>query len=401
MGVQPGRSKRRIKGPQTDESDGEIHVCHLLDGLQRGGAEKQVLDISRHTDERNVRYTVCHLGGGDALTREFEQHGIRVISFDSRIKPDPYAMLGLFRFLRRSDIDVLHTHLPYAQMCGRVLARVGGIEAVISTMHNVRENIPRHGLIGERATRPLDSVTVAVSRGVEHSYIESIHAYPEIGNGWSTIHNGIEVEVFNDRVEAADADALRAKWNLDENDPVFLNVGRYTPPKSQLDLIRAMEAVVEDLPRAQLLVVGHGELEGELRDEVSTRGLEGHIVVTGEVPSIAEYYALADAFVLSSKREGLPIVLLEAMAAELPVVATDIPGVREAVNDGETGLLVPPGAPNDLADAAVRMRSANVRSDFGRNGLQLASNRFSIDQTVSDYVSLYRRLVAETGRAQR
>jgi glycosyltransferase involved in cell wall biosynthesis len=154
-----------------------------------------------------------------------------------------------------------------------------------------------------------------------------------------------------------------------------------------------MDHVVDDAPDTHLFIVGWGELESELRTEVETRGLGDKVTVTGKVPTVHEYYALSDVFVSSSILEGMPIAHLEAMTAELPIVATDIPGVREVVTDGENGYLVSPGDPEMFARAMIDCLPPDRRNQFSRASYSRAAADFSIDRTVDAHLSLYRELL--------
>ena len=153
--------------------------------------------------------------------------------------------------------------------------------------------------------------------------------------------------------------------------------------------------LAETYPAARLFVGGWGDLEDDLRTAAHDRGLSANVTVTGRVPpaDIHEYYTLADAFVTSSTMEGLGIAGLEAMAAELPVVATAVPGLREIVVEGETGLLVPPNAPDRLADAMVCV----IRTDkpYGTNGYERAAATFDIRKTATSYHELYSELCGD------
>jgi glycosyltransferase involved in cell wall biosynthesis len=252
----------------------------------------------------------------------------------------------------------------------------------------------------ERATRPLSSVNVGVSKAVERSFGGNATEYtadrPGAVGRSCTIYNGIDVEAFRASVEEADTAPLRETYGLTGDELVFLNVGRYTPQKAQLDLVRAMDDVVEERPDARLFVVGWGQMEDELDRAVRERELDEHVFITGRVPTVEEYYAIADVFVLSSLREGLPIVLLEAMAAGLPVVSTNVSGVPEAVRDGETGRLVGPESPADLATAMLEYRRSGRRERTGGRGYRHALERFDVDRTADQYSSLYRSLFGQS-----
>jgi glycosyltransferase involved in cell wall biosynthesis len=377
------------------ETHHAMDVCLLINELAPAGAQTLLLDIVRHTDDRaGIDYTVCFIEGDDDLAADFETEGARVVDFGAAFKFDPRALVRLARFFQREDFDVLHAHLPYAQTLGRVFGRLGGVEAIVSTQHSVPDSYhPITGLL-ERLTRPLDARTIAISKGVERGFTGTAREYEPGQRGqWCTIYNGVDVRGFNERVTSADVATLETRYGIDD-EPVFLHVGRYVPAKSQRDLIAAMERVVDTHPDARLLMVGWGPLEDELAAAIDDRDLAANVTLTGRVPpaDIHAYYALADVFVLASTEEGLGIAGLEAMAAELPVVATDVPGLCEIVTEGVTGLLVPPNAPDKLADAMVHAMTTD--EPYGANGYERAAATFDIRTATAAHHRLYEELCA-------
>lgn len=361
-----------------------------------GGAETLVLEMIRNTRREDVSYTVIYLGGSPGLAPKFEAVGADVESLGARTSPpqlDPRAAIRLFNTVRNADYDIVHAHMPYTQVIGRLAESLFGTGAVVSTQHIVRDSLHAAARTFESLTQPLDSATVAVSEGVQTSFTGKSNVYRSSGldGQWCTIHNGIDVTEFHRTVEEAKRRADGGTGNIE-----LLNVGRYVPEKSQRDLIRAMETVSEQLPNSHLSLVGPGgPLEDDLRAEVDRRGLEDHVTVTGYVPDIHEYYATADVFVSASILEGLPITILEAMASELPVVATRIPGVDEVIRDGQTGYLVPPDEPTSLADSILSLKSESKRRRFGQRSYRQVSTRFSIEQTVESYFNLYDEVLAK------
>ena len=370
-----------------------MKVCFLINGLGPAGAETLLLDIVTHTDaDADIDYTVCFLEGEDTLVPEFESEGARVVDFGAKFKFDPRAMWRLARFFQREEFDILHTHLPYSQTLGRIFGRLGGIKTIVSTEHSVPDNY--HLITGtlERMTRPLDTKTVAISEGVERAFTGTVHQYePGQSGQWCTIYNGVDVSGFNERVTTADVSGLESQYGI-EDEPIFLSVGRYVPAKAQHDLIAAMDRVVHKYPDARLFIVGWGALESKLTAAIEDHDLAANVTLTGRVPhaDIHKWYALADVFVSSSKTEGLPISTLEAMASALPIVATDIPGLRGVVESGTTGLLVPPNAPDQLADAMKQ--SITSREPLGERGYDRALRRFDIEQTANRHRELYHKL---------
>lgn len=370
-----------------------MKVCFLINQLAPGGAPTLLLDIVNHTDDDlDIKYTICFIEGEDTLAPEFEAAGARVVDFSAKFKFDPRAIQRLARFFRREHFDILHAHLPYSQTLGRVFGRLGNAEYVVTTQHNVPSE--RHPITRtlEQVTRPLDAATIAVASDIERAFTGDVHRYEgQLDRQWCTIYNGIDVEAFHKQVRRAHPSEFCTRKEID-GDPIFLTVGRYVPAKAQQDLISAMEYLRDEYPDAHLLVVGWGELEDELRATVTERGLTENVTIVGRVPSedIPEYYALADVFVSSSVREGLPIAILEAMAASLPVVATTISGVQEVVNNGETGLLVPPNSPEELANTMIQ--AASTQEPLGEHGYDRVLDRFNVRETSRLHMKLYQEL---------
>lgn len=362
-----------------------LKICHLINTLSPAGAEGVVRDLVRYNDRDDISFTVCQLGGSTALASDIESAGTPVINFDAYSFYSPLLVARIVRYLAQTDFDILHAHLPNSHIVGRIAGTIAGIEGIVCTHHSVKSNYRTVSRINEYLTRPLGDVTVTVSDGVKTSFGKQ-------DSDWRTIHNGINVDTFRKRVNEADIGSISDEFN--SANLLFLNVSRYRDVKRQIDLIIAMEQVLKTIPCAHLVLVGWGPQESRLREAVSTRGLDEAVTITGRALSIEPYYAAADAFVLSSEQEGFGIVLLEAMAAGLAVVATDIPGVREVVADGTTGFLVPPRDPDALADALLRLREPTVRDEMGAAGYRRARKQFSIEQTVEAHCSLYYDLMS-------
>ena len=370
-----------------------MHVCFLINQVAPGGAPTLLLDLVRNTEDSAISYTLCVIEGDRSLVSDFEDAGVDVVDFRAAFKFDPRALYRMLRFFRNCEFDIIHAHLPYSQTLGRVFGRLGGHRAIVSTQHNVPSNYHPVTRILERFTRGLDARTVAVSEGVEEAFTGMSARYePGQPRQWCTIYNGIDVESFHEDVRESDPRTVRQQWDVDA-DRIYLNISRYVEAKSQTDLIKAMTKVVKTEPDSHLFIVGWGPLENELKATVESCGLEQSITITGKVPTVHEYYALADVFVSSSVFEGMPIAHLEAMAAGLPLVATAIPGVTEVLVDGENGILVPPECPEQLADAMIEVSGSNSRTQYGIKSLQRAQEEFSIKLTVESHIALYRELL--------
>ena len=371
-----------------------MQVFHLITSLGVGGAQELILQMVRSTDD-DISHTVCTVGPDivgeeNELRPVFEDAGARVVNFGADSRLDLPALVDLARFFRQADVDVLHAHSLYSNIVTRFVGRVTDASALISTHHVSPDTYHPALETVDMITTPLDSVTVAVSSGVERRFVGNRSGWlPSFEDQWETVHNGIDVEGFVDAVESSDPATVRNEHDIARNATVYLSVGRYVPAKAHSELIEAALEVVASVPEFKLLLVGYGELEDALREQVSDYGLVDSVAVTGFVEEVHPYYAEADVFVASSRHEGLPMTHLEAMSAGLPVVATDVPGVGEVIDDGRTGLLVPPAKPNELADAMLELSEEPRRRELGREGRRRAAAEFDIQGTVDEYVGLY------------
>lgn len=362
-----------------------IRVFHLIDTLEIGGAEILLKDIVEASPQ-SLDHTVFYRKGDGTLGSELRNVGASVVDLSYRTQYDP---MGITRFARQCrEASVIHTHLPASMVSGRLAGALSSTP-VISTHHNLPTNYGFPSRFLERATRPLDTETVAVSNGV----LSAFHTSDQ--EKWSVVHNGVNVEEFHSRVFFPERESLMIP-NSATAGPTFLSVGRCVEQKAQQDMITAMNTVVEQNPNATLLIVGTGPRLEELRQLVEEQGLSNNVFLPGFVDSIEPYYRVADCFVSSSFIEGLPITLLEAMAAELPIVATDIPGVNECVVDGWNGFLVPPASPDELGSRMTEMLDSSFREKFSTNAFEFVKEEFSIERTVEKYQSIYQQSISSS-----
>jgi glycosyltransferase involved in cell wall biosynthesis len=384
-------------GAAPGRADG-CHVCHLVHHLALGGLETQLLRVIEATAD-DVSFTAAYFGDDTSMRQDYRGAGVRTHGFDAgsdnparQFAPD--VLGSVVRFLGRQDVDVVHAHGSlYLLLLGRICGRLAGVPAV-GTYHNPSDSFSAPMRLAERVTRPLSAVDVAVSKDVERSYAGDARRYAN-GAGLDrptyTVYNGIDVAAFRSAVDGADPSELRAEHGVADG-PVYLNIGRYTERKNQASLVRAMATLLDEVPGAHLFLVGWGPEEEPLRRLVAEHGIEDSVSITGRRRDVERFYALADVFVLPSNAEGLSVVVLEAMAAGLPVVGTDVPGTNEAVVDGQGGVIVPPDSPAALAEAMARLAGREERERFGRNAYERVRSEFSVDRTAAAYRDIYRSL---------
>jgi glycosyltransferase involved in cell wall biosynthesis len=297
-------------------------------------------------------------------------------------------LLGLFELvalIRRERPDLVHANSSKAGVLGRLAAWVARVPVRVFTVHGWAFKAHK-GLAArlyrwaDRAMVPLTSATICVSETERRA-----------GLAAGTCHAERTVVIPN----AVNVDAAPHAPHVGDP-PVIVTVGRLAPPKDALTLLRALAAVAPTPFTA--LLVGDGPDRPEVEAELRALGLQDTVELAGERRDVPLLLASADMFVLSSRSEGAPISILEAMAAGLPVVASAVGGVAELVVDGETGLLVPPANPGRLAEALQRLlRDPALRRRLGAAGLARARERFDLRALQSAHLELYARELARRG----
>jgi glycosyltransferase involved in cell wall biosynthesis len=297
---------------------------------------------------------------------------------------DLLGLIELVRLCLRLQPDILHAHSSKAGALGRPAGALAGVPIRIFTVHGwsfaaYRGLAGRAFLRTERLLRRLTTSVVCVAGSVRDVGVAERACLPE---RTVVIHNAVDVSSFGDRTGP-------------DSVPRIVSVGRFAFPKDFPALVDALAATTPDYRAA---FIGEGPLLSEAARRLERRGLTERVELLGLRADVPDVLADADIFVLASRSEGLPISILEAMAAGLPVVASDVGGVSEAVVHGETGLLVPPGDPEALASALeLLLRDSPLRQRMGAAGRRRAQARFDAPVFGRAHVELYRRELARRG----
>ena len=372
-----------------------LRVFHLIKGLGRGGAESLLLGCGGRGEETSVVYGAGYfLPWKDALAAPLREVGVEVERFTARTAPGMLAQVPrIASFLRRWRADVLHCHLPLAGVAGRLAGRLAGVP-VVYTEHNLMERYHPWTRRANLWTWGLQARVVAVSAEVAAS-IER--------HGGSTVpvrvvRNGVPVDRL--RRDPAAGVALRRRLGIAEDAPVVGQVAVFRRQK-RLDLwLETAREVRRRRPDARFLLVGDGPLRGEVESLARELGLGDAVCFAGLQDDVRPYLSAMDLLLVSSEHEGLPLVLLEAMALELPVVATAVGGMPEVVRDPETGRLVPFGRPAEAAALALELLADPAkREGMGRAARRRVVEKYGTGRMVAELETLYREVVDEARRA--
>ncbi len=242
----------------------------------------------------------------------------------------------------------------------------------------------------ERLLLPLADRIVVVSKAVEDSYCSAI---PEARSKCYLIRNGVDLARFDRSRLKIESLALAREFGLEGKHPIVGTVANYRQEKDYPNFLLAAKVISQEHPEARFVAVGEGGLRPEMENMIQTLGLTGKVTLTGTIDRPERVATLFDVFVLASKTEGLPLVVLEAMALGIPVVATDVGGLREVIVSNENGILVPPGKPAELAAAVSDvLKDPLLAAAMSTRAKETVRAKFSVEAMVAEYEELYRQV---------
>jgi glycosyltransferase involved in cell wall biosynthesis len=389
---------------QDNSTTSPIPVLHIITRLIIGGAQENTMLTAALLDPD--RYAVDVISGPQTGSEGSLQEEVRARGIPLTIEPalvreirpakDLLAVVRLARFIRRSRYAIVHTHSSKAGVLGRWAAWLAGTPIIVHTVHGWGHHERQHPLarrfyiLLEQVTQRITDKLIVVSpRNIEKGLADGIATPAK----YVTIRSGIELDRF--RRPARPREAVRAELGIPLDAPVVGTVTRLSPQKAPLDFVTAAAQVAASRPGAHFVVVGDGPLRAEVESRVAAAGLAGRFHLTGLRRDVPDLLHSFDVFALTSLWEGLPRVLIQAMAAGLPVVATAVDGSAEAVEDGVNGLLTPPGDPQALAAALLRLLGdPALAAQMGAAGQERAGE-FGARKMVDDIAALYETLLTK------
>jgi len=386
-----------------------IRVLQLIDSFGVGGAERLVATLATKLDPERFSVIPCAIGAGGPLVEEFRAAGVpyHVLGIQRRsVLTGPLfladlrrVVTALARTLREDAVDIIHCHMTEGTLLGLLGARRAGLRGICATVHNVIVASPRRTWDLRRwlLQRAMDSVFARVDRiiTVSAQVATTIQRSTKIpGRRVVTIPNGVEAERYH---RAEDRRELRQRLGLADSRPLAITVGRLVPQKGHTYLFAAL-ARLPEARRPLTLIVGDGPDRAMLQSRVVELGLAQDVQFLGNRTDVPLLLGAADIFVLPSLWEGLPLVLLEAMAAGVPTVITAVGGNPEVIEDGKSGLLVPPADASALATAMrALLDDPQQRASIRQHARQRFDRHFSMQQFVRAHERLYEELITERG----
>jgi glycosyltransferase involved in cell wall biosynthesis len=361
-----------------------VRIVQFVENLARGGLERMAVDLALELSRRGHQVSFVCLHDPGALAAEAEAAGLSVTALR---KPPGFSLKTLYtlvRHFRSLRPDVVHTHNGGVHHYAAVAARLAGVQCLVCTRHGPVSStgVPYN----ERWFRMVSPWTDRIFHVSEHTRRHLIEAGGLPLERSEVLHNGILLERYTSRPAQVGAHYPSLR---------FGTLGRMVPVKGHSILLEAFATVAAALPGATLRITGGGVLQPELEAQARQLGLQDRVFIEDLNPDAPGVLANLDAFVFPSLNEGLPLVILEAMACGLPIVSTLVGGVPEVAPDGEAAWYCPPG---DAAALAGRMlEAAGSLEELQRRGAaarSIAIARHGFDRMVDRYETAYRTIVA-------
>jgi len=369
-----------------------VKLAHIVLGMEPGGIENLIVNMARQIDRKSFDMTVGCLDVGGFLLNDINMLGFN--SFILKRKPglDWKSVLSLARIFIREKFDIVHTHNEAPHFYGGLAAKLAGIPCLITTEHSrhyIDDNYERRRLQKLLMSKITDQ-WVTVSEELARLSVEKDGLSPE---KVVAVPNGIDVERF---IRPIDISAARWKNDIGipENAKVAIMVARLNPIKNHELFIRAL-AELKDMTDVHAVFVGDGELLNTLTQLTKFLGLENKIHFLGYRQDIEKFLWISDVFVLCSKTEGLPLCLLEAMAAKVPILITDTANRAGLITHGVNGQI----AENNVKSLATALTNALKDTVYykkmAEKGFDFVKEHYSLKTMMSRYQCIYERILKE------
>ena len=360
-----------------------MKIVQVVRSLELGGLERVALDLAIVQKQAAHNVTIyCVYKHEPALVHEAERAGLRVLQFDKLTGFSIRTLWKMARQLRRERVSIVHTHNELVHTYGTIAGRLAGVPCIVNTIHGTKRGkdsqLDRH----YQALLPWTDAVVTVSGETAAQFAAERARYRD---RFHVIRNGIPVDRFL---------ALAARPGSQWPRIRLGTVARLADVKDQASLIRAFHIVQKANPKAELHILGDGPLRTSLESLSKQLELDRSITFHGASPNVAEFLSELDVFVLSSVSEGLPISVLEAMSAGLPVVSTRVGGICEVATEHEVAEYCIPSDPEALAQAIQSILKPERLRIMGQTGQTIARRSFTVQAMSESYEVLYRTLLS-------
>ena len=361
-----------------------MQILHINTERTWRGGEQQTLYLVRGQKERGLTVMLA-CQPGSPLAQRAAEAGIDVVQIRMRGEADVAAMRKLGRLIRGRETDIIHMHTSHAHTLG-CFASAFARRGVRIVTRRVDFHVIKNVFSKVKYRWGVDKY-IAISHAIKRIMVDDGIAADRI----AVVHSGIDISRFD---SAPAQPELRNEFQLDSSQPVIGNVAHMADHKGQRYLIEAVPDVLGEFPAAKFVIVGDGELRADLEAWVARLGIEDSVVFAGFRKDVPQILRVFDVFVMSSHLEGLCTSIMDAMATGIPVVASDVGGIPEIVENGANGLLVSAKEPSLLAEAILRLlKNREEAAKFASAGRKTVEEKFTVDTMIEGNIRVYEELL--------
>lgn len=370
-----------------------MKILYVITSYGVGGASIQLHRMCKYLSKRNNEIVLVSMTKPESseMVDELLNDGIKFYCMDmERGKARLHDLIQFVRMTNAEKPEIINSHMVHANFLVRVAKPFLNCKKIINTVHGEEEFLGARKFLYQ-ITDMGTNVVVCVGKELANQAKKlKISSYSKI----VTIYNGLEIAQYSNADKKV-VDKLRKEYSIRNTDFVWVCVGRYEKVKNHAYLIHEFKYVCKMISNARLFIVGYGEEYDNLINIIKEEHLTDNVFLTGKRTDVHNFLNMADAFVLSSLHEGLPLTLQEAGAAGLPIVSTNVGGCNEIVFDNKNGYLCKSAVETNLSSCMIKMMKLDggKREMMGKLSSQIVKENFDINKTMRDWIALYCRLV--------
>ena len=363
-----------------------MKVLLLTNHLNIGGVASYTVNLAKALKDKGLEVVIASRGG--ELLENVKKEGIHHIEINVKTKFEfnPKLIFSFFKlldYIKKNKVDLVHAQTRVTQVLGYLLSKAVPV-SYVSTCHGFFKS----ERLGRKMFKAWGESVIAISDAVKEHLIKDFHLKKE---NVYLVYNGVKSEDFSELIGEDEKGILKSNLGF-EKSPVIGSVSRLSPVKGLKYLLFAMKDILRDMPEARLLLVGEGPSKDYLMELSKKIGIEKNVFFALSTTEPKRFLSIIDVFVFYSLEEGLGLSLLEALAAGKPCVASNVGGVSSVIEDGVTGVLVPPKDAHALEEAIVKvLKDKNMRLSFSEKGKVLIKEKFSLEKMIDGVINVYRK----------
>lgn len=366
-----------------------MKVLHLNAGAETGGGMIHILSL---LNQFNREEFILGLFEKGVMYQRAIELGIEVVLFEQNSRYDLSNFKKIIQFIRNNKVDIVHTHGPRANLYAFLLKSFTKCKWVTTIHSDPRDDFLNGGIKGTLFTKLhfLSFKKINHFFAISNRFRDMLISFGINQKKITTIYNGID---FN---EPSYVKISRAELGLGENDFVLIMIARLHPVKGHSIAFEAVRALKEDYPTIKLLLIGDGPIESELKGKANELGIENNVLFMGHQENIHGYLMISDTKILTSYSESFPLVILEAARAKVPVISTDVGGVKDLISDSSLGRVVPVEDPKSLAltiEEYIQLKKNGELHLLGENLFDKTSANYSVENFAESVYRTYKEII--------